>query len=996
MALTSPGVEVTIIDESQTASGGSGTVPLIVFASAQDKIIPGSTTVASGTTKEQANELYLLTSQQEVLSTFGSPIFEENENNQVVQGGELNEYGLWTGFNYLGAMNRAYMVRADIDLNELQVKGEEPLRPVDNGVYWVDPDNSVYHASRANGSPSKPSAWDNVEVLSYILTDAELDALPLAENVIVAQFHADTLVYKEKVNGEFFIIGSDAWKANFNTVTSSTLAASHDFAITIDGNVSNITASTDTELETSLNTLVTSGDEEFVVSVGTGVTILVNTGHTVKIVQTDTGVNVGLDGTVSGVDVSFNTNLNIPAGTGEKSIWINPVSANVGNDINVRQYSSSKGDWVSTATTLADSDVVAETRLAPVAVGDVYYFHTAEATLLPMRFDLVTETSTTLTVSTVTSGALTLDFAGNITDGVVDVVANETVGSITNKIRRVFSRSNNVDFVVTKVGQVITIKNIKGLALSADAGTTGVVVDGSLASNWEPMTAEVLNDEPLGIAPVNETIWYDDRLFADVLINDGDKWCGLQSPEGIVALTSKFGSAGTTAQPIYSVLVPDNRPHDASALEVGDIWIETADLADLNYAIFDGSNWVELDKTNQSDASGLLFGSIRTIDLAGTKTEIESRIATAALTFVDSDNDDRVPACEAYPEGMIAFNIRAVGDIVKIYDDVNAEWDLHSGLHFNGDLRTNWLAQRQPVVEALASTIASNTTLRAETVDYSLILTPGYFECVDEMVNLNIDRKETAYVVTDVPARLSPQAGEVVSWAQNVNNTSSNGSDGRVTMYPYAAQYYGWGVGTNVDGKEVVIPPSSVALRTYAYNDSVSYVWFPPAGFTRGIVSNATSTGFINAEGEFEPAILDQGQRNAMYENNINPITFRPGRGLVVYGDKSLSPTSSALDRVNVGRLMVYIKKEIARMTDQYLFEINNSRTRGSLQGVISSFLSQIAEKEGLYDFSVVCSDSNNPPASIDQNILNVDVYVQPTKSINFIYVSLRIESTGA
>lgn len=1046
MALVSPGVEVTVINESQYATGGSGTVPLIVMATEQDKLIPGSTTIAPGTTKDQANKLYLLTSQSEVVSTFGSPIFKETEEGNVIQGGELNEYGLWTGFNYLGAMNRAYFIRADVDLKSLEVQATEPTAPVLNGTYWVDADSTSFGIRKANGSSNKSQGWDIVEP---VLTSTEPTS-GIPETVYVYYNDLGEIKYYEALdNGVTEIIGSSNWNTDKNSIISADLTTwatwTDTFDVSVDGSPAvTVTATTNiADTANAFNTAFPSG--EIVASVyNTNYIRIEYTGSsTVTITQTTTNDgDYELDGSFTTTTLSYVTNTTFPASTNAGDIIINTVPVAGGFDADSKQYNANTDSWIDRFDALGYSLPQVEQRLVDLTVGDVGFVH-----------DLSEGTIDTFVLTSV-SNPFELQYVDGDGSGEVLEITYFDGNSIVTKTATVSGTGS--DLVASIYGALsdaqVTVETYSktsgetGVRLTHSLGRTfefsGTAVTGNIVvSNGNPNWTSVSNvnfyfstSEPT-LPTADGTVWYDQRLYADVLICGGpdDYWHGMGTTEASTLLENQFGVTPTATPEVqHSVLEPSTRI-DGSALSAGDIWINVSDLAEYEYSIFDGTVWSQLDPTDQSTTNGILFGSLRSIDLSGSESDIEGRIDAAKNQSVSQADDltGNVPDPEAYPAGMIAINVRATGNTVKVFDanaediivfgeDVNGdlvvdqtditdqigttpsiarstgEWDLYSGLHLDGRLRTGHVAQRQPVVEALQSTIVSTTELRAETVDYSLILTPGYFECLDEMVNLNIDRKETSYIITDVPARLSPQAGEVNNWAKNANNAATNGSEGRLTSYDYAAQYYGWGIGTTLEGKEAAIPPSAIALRTYAYNDSVSYVWFPPAGFTRGLVSNASSTGFINSEGEYQPAILDQGQRDTLYENNINPITFRPGRGLVVYGDKSLSPIASALDRVNVGRLVVHVRKNVAKIMEKYLFELNTSRIRGAAQGDVSSFLSQILEKEGLYDFSVVCDSSNNTPARIDANELWVDVYIQPTKSINFIYVPIRIQNTGA
>ena len=159
-------------------------------------------------------------------------------------------------------------------------------------------------------------------------------------------------------------------------------------------------------------------------------------------------------------------------------------------------------------------------------------------------------------------------------------------------------------------------------------------------------------------------------------------------------------------------------------------------------------------------------------------------------------------------------------------------------------------------------------------------------ELYDEMVTLNADRDETAFIVVDSPLRMN--ATEAVSWVQNSGSATENGEDGLVTANTYSAVYYPHALTTNpATGDNVVAPASHIVLYTYAYSDNASYQWFAPAGLTRGVVQNATNVGYLNSEDEFTALAVTQGSRDAMYDKKLNPIARFPTEGVVVWG---LSP----------------------------------------------------------------------------------------------------------
>ena len=320
---------------------------------------------------------------------------------------------------------------------------------------------------------------------------------------------------------------------------------------------------------------------------------------------------------------------------------------------------------------------------------------------------------------------------------------------------------------------------------------------------------------------------------------------------------------------------------------------------------------------------------------------------------------------------------------------------------FAGDMFGR-LAQRDVVVEALQAVFVANQEARAEANYYQLIGCPGYPELYDEMVTLNGDNNEVSFVCCDVPKFMVPggipQGREVTAaeWITNANNVVATGERGFASGgNSFAAFWYPWCLTTNLDGEDVMQPGTHIALRTIAFSDSVSAPWFPPAGFQRGRVDNATSVGYLNNDNDYTPLVLTKSQRDVLYENRINPIAFLPTRGLTVFGQKTNQGFASALDRINVSRLIAKMKYDLARLLEPYLFELNDAVTRRSAQIVTERYLAGLKSLRALFDYAVRCDESNNTPDRIDQNELYVDVAIKPAKAIEFIFVPITVLNTG-
>ena len=203
----------------------------------------------------------------------------------------------------------------------------------------------------------------------------------------------------------------------------------------------------------------------------------------------------------------------------------------------------------------------------------------------------------------------------------------------------------------------------------------------------------------------------------------------------------------------------------------------------------------------------------------------------------------------------------------------------------------------------------------------------------------------------------------------------------------YAATYWPWlqtiDPGT---GQLVWVPASTLIPAVYAFNDSVSEPWFAPAGINRGGLDTV-----VRAERK-----LSQNNRNDLYTGNVNPIATFPGTGVVVYGQKTLQKKSSALDRVNVRRLLIALKSYISQVANNLVFEQNTIATRNQFLSQVNPYLESVQQRQGLYAFRVIMDDSNNTPDVIDRNQLIGQIYLQPTKTAEFIYLDFNILPTGA
>jgi phage tail sheath protein FI len=204
----------------------------------------------------------------------------------------------------------------------------------------------------------------------------------------------------------------------------------------------------------------------------------------------------------------------------------------------------------------------------------------------------------------------------------------------------------------------------------------------------------------------------------------------------------------------------------------------------------------------------------------------------------------------------------------------------------------------------------------------------------------------------------------------------------------FAAMYWPWVKvpDTLVAGTQRWVPPSVVMGGIYAFNDKVAHPWFAPAGLNRGGIDVA-----IQAERK-----LTQANRDTLYDSNVNPIATFPGQGVTVFGQKTLQKKSSALDRINVRRLLIRVKKFIASSSRFLVFEQNTAATRRRFLGIVNPFLENVQSQSGLSAFRVVMDETNNTPDTIDRNQLVGQLFLQPTRTAEFIVLDFTIQPTGA
>ena len=274
-------------------------------------------------------------------------------------------------------------------------------------------------------------------------------------------------------------------------------------------------------------------------------------------------------------------------------------------------------------------------------------------------------------------------------------------------------------------------------------------------------------------------------------------------------------------------------------------------------------------------------------------------------------------------------------------------------------------------------TIAANLLANKDNYDFNILSTPGLnlqngTSAITSFLSNVQDRGDSIYII------------DSVSYGQNLSTVTTQAA---AQNSSYASTYWPWLqiVGPET-GKLLWVPASVVMPAVYAFTDQVSAAWFAPAGINRGGLP-----GVVQAERRLSPS-----DRDTLYAAKVNPLATFPGTGVVAYGQKTLQTQATALDRVNVRRLLIDLKRYIGGISRQLVFEQNTAVTRNKFLNQVNPYLTTVQQRQGLYAFKVVMDDSNNTADVVDRNQLVGQVYLQPTKTAEFILIDFNITPTGA
>ena len=344
-------------------------------------------------------------------------------------------------------------------------------------------------------------------------------------------------------------------------------------------------------------------------------------------------------------------------------------------------------------------------------------------------------------------------------------------------------------------------------------------------------------------------------------------------------------------------------------------------------------------------------------------------VGSNSVFGLDASNGGTLSVGDANAQFVVAFQegFDGMSPATPIYTGTNITSTNSQGFDLSTSLKSGSVAYAKHI-SALSNT---------DEFDINMVVTPGVIRRLHTSVITSVldmvEQRDDCFYIMDTTA-----AGDSVSQA----TTQADAIDSNMV-----ATYYPWikTVDANTN-KLITVPPSVLLPGVFANNDRVAAEWFAPAGLNRGGLTGAVSV--LNR--------LTQTEKDDLYEGKVNPIVQFPGQGIVVFGQKTLQDKASALDRINVRRLLLTVRKYIASTSRYLVFEQNTSTTRNAFLNIVNPYLSSIQQNQGLYAFRVVMDDTNNTPDVIDRNIMKGAIFLQPTKTAEFIQIDFNILPTGA
>lgn len=708
------------------------------------------------------------------------------------------------------------------------------------------------------------------------------------------------------------------------------------------------------------------------------------------------------------------SSISYPKGYSVGDYWLKTTAVNNGASYNLKRYNESTGIWSELLLPVSSSYVDIESAFGTSLVdGSIALKYNTNGTATFKKYSKKSGSieikGKQVSATTLPSGSLVLKLVNKgITKKMVVTLDNsQTLTSLVSKINSVL-RTNGVENVIASENESVLIINASDIsAINISEINTQTLLSTlgleskdyeQVAPNWTDETNIYISmSEPRAKAKEG-TLWFNDDLKVDVMVNNGTVWKGYNTmyPDANVYVTS--------AEPIS--------PNDNS------LWIDTSAE---NYPLirrYEFGSWALLDNTDQSTPNGVLFADARyyasnNAEPTYSISDTDGKLISNLLSSDDVDPD--CPNPQIYPEGIVLFNTRFSTNNVKEYKlnpfellvDKDSKysvggyegtltkkerWVSASGNAVDGSGLFGKKAQRAMVVRALAGAIVSNEDIRTQDYDFFFATCPGYPEVDDELINLNVDKKEMFEIISDTPKSLKPQGKEIQEWGTNANNASSHGLDGRVLKNEYVTrQYPPMGLATNVDGTEIAVPSSIAKMKNLLVLPRGQIC----AGTQYGQISNLASVGYITDEEEYASVVINDGLGQICASQSINPIMPRRNTGLLFWGERTENPYESSLSDEHAIITLLRLKRQLEVACLPFFFRINTDSVRKDFHNAIKSVLDIFIGTNEIYDYAVEV-DSVNTSETINRRELHAHIAIEIAKGIEQIYLPIRVVSTGS
>ena len=974
-------------------------------ATANDVVVLINGAVGSGGTSPQG--ITASVSGTDVQLIKDTSVVGENTPDKIVVdvSGVTGVFGISSGTYELNINEVVESINDQVNINTANVSASV----LGTGPYNIRVSDSATGISLSDVSGTPSAALGLASASDVSMADIKTEIEAVVSNLTVTD-NLDNAVPSVGNNLKLVFSGTGDLVIGSGTANSYFGFASDTYKVSLDSFVSQFNAQSYTNTTASV---VTSGTNNYVK--------IVNTDSYEMVISGSAATKLGLNGTFTVSRLYFSDHTSIPASPQAGDVWVKTSTPDNGAYFVLKYYDSINNKWVDTTVPLyVDNNAAFDAFNSGLTLGSLYAMYDADGqfatngrfggSFIIKRYNGQKILELKIKDSDFNASPGQTIKISNGRDNVAAVSVSDLT-SFAGAINAL--GQNNLEAELTVDGVIVRNTIGEDIVLEDGSASVSVIINGYTAarySNWQHLKNVVFTSGAIGYVasttaptgkPVEGNLWYDSDISlnkVDILVNDDatNQW---KSFTGDIQIQASK---------------PVTRNDGVSPLVDGDLWIDTSDLDKYPYIKrYDASNskWVVIDPTDQTSPNGILFADAR-VD---------------ANSVLDPD----APNPLLYPAGMLLFNTRASsfvvkefrpnwfkGDGTKTFDSTDysknayqigndtfsalsdtSRWVTISGNRSDGRPYMGRYAQRKVIIDAMASALNNNEDVKdVDNTFFNILLAPGYTELFDELVTLNISRAETGFILTDTPARLPNDATTISDWINNNNNATENGEDGLISRYEFSAiAYPPMGMASNIDGKSVAVPSSAGLLSAIIYNDFVSYPWISPAGINRGKLGNIFgSVGYITAENEYIPVTFSRGLKDVLYTHNINPISFNPRSGLILDGDKTLSPGDNALDRINAARLIVYLRYQLDVLARNFLFEPNTEQTRDQVRDSFDRFFSNLFSLSAIDDWIVICDRTNNTNDRIDRNELWVDVAVVPIKSINFVYIPIRVKNTGS